>query len=57
MLGVKWLKPDRIVQVAAMEVTEQGHLRAPVFLRMRNDKEAQECTLDQMRPLSSGQKQ
>jgi DNA ligase D-like protein (predicted ligase) len=57
MPGAKWLKPDRVVQVAAMEVTEQGHLRAPVFLRMRDDKEAQECTLDQMRPLALGQKQ
>jgi ATP-dependent DNA ligase len=47
MQGAKWLKPDRVVQVAAMEVTDRGHLRAPVFLRMRDDKEAQECTLDQ----------
>jgi len=54
--GVKWLKPDRVVQVAAMEVTDQGHLRAPVFLRMRNDKEAQECTLDQMKPWTQGPK-
>jgi DNA ligase D-like protein (predicted ligase) len=54
-LEVKWLKPDRVVQVAAMEVTEQGHLRAPVFLRMRNDKEAQECTLDQMKLWTAGQ--
>jgi ATP-dependent DNA ligase len=45
------------VQVAVMEVTDQGHLRASVFLRMRNDKEAQECTLDQMKPLAPAQKQ
>jgi len=56
-LDVKWLKPDRVVQVAVMKVTDQGHLRAPVFLHMRNDKEAQECTLDQIKPLASGQKQ
>jgi DNA ligase D-like protein (predicted ligase) len=56
MPGAKWLKPDRVVQVAAMEVTDQGHLRAPVFLRMRNDKEAQECTMDQIKPGTAGQR-
>jgi DNA ligase D-like protein (predicted ligase) len=45
---VRWVKPDRVVQVAALEVTEDGHLRAPVFLRTRDDKEPLECTLDQM---------
>ncbi len=40
--GVKWLKPDIVVEVAAMEVTENGCLRAPVFLRTRNDKEPRE---------------
>jgi DNA ligase D-like protein (predicted ligase) len=44
----RWVKPDRVVQVAALEVTEDGHLRAPVFLRTRDDKEPLECTLDQM---------
>jgi len=46
--GAKWLKPNLVVQVAAMEVTEDGRLRAPVFLRMRNDKDPLECTLDQV---------
>jgi DNA ligase D-like protein (predicted ligase) len=47
--GVKWLKPNIVVQVAAMEVTENGSLRAPVFLRMRFDKEPLECSLDQLK--------
>lgn len=49
MPGLVWLKPKAVVQVAAMEVTEGGCLRAPVFLRMRDDKDPQECTLDQMK--------
>ena len=48
MPGLVWLKPKSVAQVAAMEVTEKGCLRAPVFLRMRNDKEPSECTLDQI---------
>jgi DNA ligase D-like protein (predicted ligase) len=47
--GVRWLKPNIVVQVAAMEVTENGCLRAPVFLRTRNDKEPKECTWDQIK--------
>lgn len=47
--GVVWLKPKSVVQVAAMEVTENGSLRAPVFLRAREDKEPDECTLDQIK--------
>jgi DNA ligase D-like protein (predicted ligase) len=48
MPGLVWLKPKSVVQVAAMEVTEKGCLRAPVFLRTRDDKEPSECTLDQI---------
>lgn len=45
---VKWVKPSLVVQVSALEATQDGHLRAPVFLRMRDDKEPLECTLDQV---------
>ena len=45
---VRWVKPLQVVQVSALEITLGGHLRAPVFLRTRDDKEPQECTLDQL---------
>jgi DNA ligase D-like protein (predicted ligase) len=46
--GVRWLKPEIVVQVAALEVTPKGNLRAPVFLRRRFDKDPRDCTLDQI---------
>jgi len=45
---VRWLEPKIVVQVTALERTHDGGLRAPVFLRLRDDKEAEECTLDQL---------
>jgi DNA ligase D-like protein (predicted ligase) len=43
-----WVEPNQVVQVTALEVTHDGSLRAPVFLRTRDDKEPQECTIDQL---------
>jgi DNA ligase D-like protein (predicted ligase) len=45
---VRWVKPLQVVQVTALEITLDGHLRAPVYLRTRDDKDPQECTLDQL---------
>jgi DNA ligase D-like protein (predicted ligase) len=46
---VRWLKPRQVVEVAAMEVTADFSLRAPVFLRRRFDKDPKECSIDQIR--------
>lgn len=53
---VKWVKPDQVVQVSLLEVTQDGHLRAPVFLRTRDDKEPLECMLDQILDEANGGK-
>ena len=45
---VRWTEPLTVVQISALEVTTDGHLRAPVFLRQREDKDPQECELDQL---------
>lgn len=45
---VIWVEPNLVVQVTALEVTHDGHLRAPVFLRTRDDKDPEECTIDQL---------
>ena len=50
--GVIWLKPEIVVEVTAMEVTHDRHLRAPVFLRLRDDKEPLDCLLEQIRASS-----
>ena len=46
--GVKWLKPEIVVEVEGLEVSKNGHLRAPVFLRKRVDKSPEECTIEQL---------
>jgi DNA ligase D-like protein (predicted ligase) len=45
---VRWLKPELVVEVEALEVSKRRHFRAPVFLRKRTDKLPEECTIDQL---------
>lgn len=47
----RWLKPRLVVEIAALELTPDRHLRAPVFLRIRDDKEPEECSMDQLEKL------
>ncbi|MFL6233363.1 MAG: DNA ligase D [Thermoanaerobaculia bacterium] len=41
--GAVWVEPELVVEVRYKEWTEGGHLRHPVFLRVRDDKRADEC--------------
>jgi bifunctional non-homologous end joining protein LigD len=41
--GHVWVSPRRVVEVRYKEITEDGLLRAPVFLRFREDKTPGEC--------------
>ncbi len=43
--GVTWLSPRLVAQVAFSEWTEDGRLRAPAFLGLRDDKKPAECRL------------
>ena len=45
---IRWTLPELVVEVEALEVTRTNILRFPVFLRLRSDKSARECTLDQI---------
>ncbi len=40
--GVTWVRPELVVEVKYAQRTREGNLRAPVFLRLREDKPASE---------------
>jgi bifunctional non-homologous end joining protein LigD len=40
-----WVEPETVVEVRYLEVTDDGLLRQPVFLRFRDDKRPEECRL------------
>jgi DNA ligase D-like protein (predicted ligase)/DNA ligase D-like protein (predicted 3'-phosphoesterase) len=43
-----WLEPVLVCEVGYMEVTRERRLRLPRFLRLRTDKPAAACTVDQL---------
>ena len=45
-----YVRPELVVEVEFAELTSAGHLRAPVFLRIRDDKPASEVTVPSDRP-------
>jgi bifunctional non-homologous end joining protein LigD len=46
----KWLKPLLVAEVKFDEWTRDGILRAPVFLRLRDDKQPEECIIEADKP-------
>src|SRR5437879_13615746 len=40
-----WVKPELVAEVRYKEVTGDGLLRQPVFLRFRDDKKPEECVI------------
>jgi bifunctional non-homologous end joining protein LigD len=50
-----WVKPELVCEVAFREYTAAGHLRQPVFVRIRTDKPPAECigTFDEPAPAPS----
>jgi DNA ligase D-like protein (predicted 3'-phosphoesterase) len=45
---VVWLEPVLVCDVAYMEVTKDRKLRIPRFIRLRTDKAAADCTVEQI---------
>lgn len=46
---IHWVKPQYVCEVEFLEVTSDRMLRAPVFLRIRDDKPVEECTVEQLK--------
>ena len=46
--GVHWVKPVYVCEVEYLELTKDAKLRAPVFLRLRNDKSPQDCRMEDL---------
>jgi bifunctional non-homologous end joining protein LigD len=53
---VRWIEPELVVQVRYREWPERSSLRFPVFVRLRPDKRASECTMTARRTGESGGK-
>jgi bifunctional non-homologous end joining protein LigD len=45
---VTWIKPYFVCEVEFLELSEDGRMRAPVFRKMRLDKDPKECTVEQL---------
>ena len=48
--GHHWTRPELVVEVRYKEVTEEGLLRQPSFLRLRDDKPPRECIQQGVHP-------
>lgn len=44
---VTWVKPEFVCEIKFTEITKEGILRHPVFLRIRNDKKVDEINLSE----------
>ena len=42
--SMHWVRPEMVCEIKYLEFTESGKVRAPVFLRLRPDKDPQEVT-------------
>jgi bifunctional non-homologous end joining protein LigD len=42
---IRWVKPELIAEIRFMGLTEDLKMRAPAFVRLRNDKLPMDCTL------------
>jgi bifunctional non-homologous end joining protein LigD len=54
--GHTWVQPRLVVEVRYKEITEEGLLRQPTFLRFRPDKTPAECAAPDAPPAAASQK-
>ena len=46
-INARWISPKLVGEIKYLEFTKDKILRAPVFLRMREDKKPKDCTFNQ----------
>lgn len=51
---IYWVKPELVAEVRFLLVTKDMQLRAPAFLRLRDDKDSSDCTIDQIMKIAKG---
>jgi bifunctional non-homologous end joining protein LigD len=51
--ATSWLKPVLVAEVKFDEWTPDGILRAPVFMRLRDDKRPEECVIEADKPIKN----
>src|SRR3984957_1063809 len=54
--GVIWTRPETVCEVRFSNWTDDGKLRAPVWIGLRSDIDPQECTRDQAEPAPAERK-
>ncbi len=55
-MPVTWVKPQLVCEMKFTEITSDGKMRHPIFLRMRNDKPANEVTMNKAKPKNASVK-
>ncbi len=50
---IHWVRPEMVVEVKFNQRTEDGRLRAPVFMRVRDDKAPVEAVVTELEPAPS----
>lgn len=50
-MPVTWVKPVLVCEIKYTEWTRDGHLRHPIFLRLRDDKKSKEVTMSANKPI------
>jgi len=47
---ITWIKPELVARIKYGNWTDDKHLRAPVFLGLRNDRKPKDCTFEDLQP-------
>lgn len=55
-MPVTWVKPVLVCEIKYSEITSDGMMRHPIFLRLRDDKKAKDITMENARKIKPAEK-